>query len=47
MIEVIAKQCAEKMGAMGGEGGAPLDEKAFMSSLSGMSGLFGNLLNKN
>jgi hypothetical protein len=48
MIEVIAKQCAEKMGAMGGgEGGAPIDEKAFMSSLSGMSGLFGNLLNKN
>jgi hypothetical protein len=47
MIEVIAKQCADKMGAMGGGEGGQFDEKALMSSLSGMSGLFGNLLNKN
>jgi len=43
MIEAIAKQCADKMTTGGGE----MDEKALMSSLSGMSGLFGNLLNKN
>jgi hypothetical protein len=46
MIEMIAKQCADKMGAVS-EGGGQIDEKALMSSLSGMSSLFGNLLNKN
>ena len=46
MIEVIAKQCAEKMGGIGTDG-SQFDDKALMSSLSGMSGLFGNLLNKN
>jgi len=45
MIEVIAKQCADKMGTMSSSG--QIDEKALMASLSGMSGLFGNLLNKN
>ena len=43
MIEAIAKQCADKMGS----GDAPGDPQALMASLSGMSGLFGNLLTKN
>jgi len=47
MIEVIAKQCADTMAASGTANGGQLDEKALMSSLSGMSGLFGNLLKKN
>jgi len=46
MIEVIAKKCADSMTGAAGSGGQ-LDEKAIMSSLSGMSGLFGNLLKKN
>jgi hypothetical protein len=36
MIEAVAKQCADTM-----QGGGGLDEKALMSS---MSGLFGGLL---
>jgi hypothetical protein len=44
MIEAVAMQCATSMQDGSGGAGGGVDEKALMSSLSGMSGLFSGML---